>query len=186
MNSPFPRSPVSGLANWTDFERAEPKLPDGVSFFEMCERLARQIGKSAEQIAPLLRDSLAAETWMNSRYVVQIRRPVDKPSDQIGIIHLSIKRIDQQPVGPEHFRDFQRIKDELIGPDHEAVELYPMQSRLVDTANQYHLWCIDTPNTRWEFGFTEGMVTDLPDGPAKQQPFENQRDRSGKTIELKV
>src|SRR5579864_9111194 len=38
--------------------------------------------------------------------------------------------------------DFQRIKDQIAGPDVEAVELYPAQSRLVDAGPGYHLWCL--------------------------------------------
>jgi len=53
------------------------------------------------------------------------------------MLHLSIKRLDKHPV--RDWRHFQRIKNELIGEENEAVELYPAQSRLVDTTNQYHL-----------------------------------------------
>jgi hypothetical protein len=34
------------------------------------------------------------------------------------------------------WRDLQRIKNQLVGPECEAVELYPAESRKVDTANQ--------------------------------------------------
>jgi hypothetical protein len=53
--------------------------------------------------------------------------------------HLSICRTDKQAV--HDWRAFQRIKNELAGPEWEAVEIYPAESRLVDMANQYHLWC---------------------------------------------
>jgi hypothetical protein len=35
----------------------------------------------------------------------------------------------------------------------EAVELYPAASRLVDHANEYHLWALDSPEWRWPIGW---------------------------------
>ena len=34
----------------------------------------------------------------------------------------------------------QEIKNQLVSPDCEAVEIYPNEDRLIDTANQYHLF----------------------------------------------
>lgn len=43
---------------------------------------------------------------------------------------------------PRHdWRDFQRIKNDLVGSDWEAVELYPDEQRLLDPSNYYMLWC---------------------------------------------
>lgn len=43
---------------------------------------------------------------------------------------------------PRHdWRDFQRIKNDLVGTDWEAVELYPDEGRLLDPSNYYMLWC---------------------------------------------
>lgn len=36
----------------------------------------------------------------------------------------------------------QRIKDELIGPERLAVEVFPPRSELVDQADAYHLWVL--------------------------------------------
>ena len=55
------------------------------------------------------------------------------------MIHLSIRNADRS--ARHDWRDFQRIKNQLAGPEWEAVEIYPAESRLVDAANQYHLWC---------------------------------------------
>jgi hypothetical protein len=72
--------------------------------------------------------------------------------------HLSIKRLDQRIV--HDWRDLQRIKNEIVGPEYEAVELFPAESRKVDTANQYHLWVINQKGMRFPFGFQEPMVVD--------------------------
>ncbi len=72
--------------------------------------------------------------YLNSIYQVNVRR-VDAPGWPCGVIHLSIKTRDKRPL--HDWRDLQRIKNEIVGPEHEAVELYPAESRLVDTSNQY-------------------------------------------------
>lgn len=60
----------------------------------------------------------------------------------LPFIHINIHRHDGKPcTEPQHF---QAIKDELVGAEYEAVELFPAESRLVDTSNEYHLWvCAD-------------------------------------------
>jgi hypothetical protein len=40
------------------------------------------------------------------------------------------------------WRHFQLIKDQLAGPEIEAFELYPARARLMDTANQYYVYCL--------------------------------------------
>lgn len=34
----------------------------------------------------------------------------------------------------------QKIKTQLVGPERVAVEVFPAESELVDSANMYHLW----------------------------------------------
>jgi hypothetical protein len=102
-------------------------------------------------IADLIRvaeDERSKEIWKNDIYQVSIRR--NKIQDWPDIIHLSIKRIDKETI--HDWRELQEIKNLLVGPEAEAVELYPAESRLVDSANQYHLWCIEAPN-KFPFGF---------------------------------
>jgi len=61
------------------------------------------------------------------------------------LTHLSIKRLDKQPV--RDWRHMQQIKSEIMGPEREGFELYPAESRVVDGANQFHLWVTDEGNT---------------------------------------
>ena len=70
---------------------------------------------------------------------------------------LSIKRVDKEPI--HDWRDLQEIKSTILGPDVEAIELYPMESRKVDTANQFHLWCFPA-GTKVPIGWTTGLVLD--------------------------
>ena len=103
--------------------------------------------------------------YRNSRYQVVVRCPGSPP--EAPLIWLSIKRIDNRPC--RDWRDFQRIKNELLGPEVEAVELYPAESRRVDAANQYHLWAF--PGQILPFGFGERLVAEGTPG-VTQRPFE--------------
>ncbi len=56
------------------------------------------------------------------------------------------------------WRHFQKIKNELLGPEEEAVELYPAESRLVDLSNEYSLWSIK--GWKWPIGYAERWVSE--------------------------
>ena len=105
--------------------------------------------------------ALDGDCYKNGTYTV-FRRVINE-----NAVHLSIRRNDREPC--KDWRDFQRIKNELCGAEWEAVELYPAESRLVDSSNQYHLWCSAMP---FNFGWEERCVTDamLIQG-AKQRPL---------------
>jgi hypothetical protein len=103
--------------------------------------------------------------YQNNVYTVLIEE-VDEP---VGMMHLSIRRNDRHWT--RDWRHFQRIKNELVGEEREAVELYPAESRLVDAANQYHLWVAPEGNG-FSFGYQEREV----EGPVfgvggRQRPF---------------
>jgi hypothetical protein len=111
---------------------------------------------------------LDGEAFINDTYTV-FRRRLSQ-----GVVHLSIRRNDREAC--HDWRDFQRIKNELTGPEWEAVELYPAESRLVDSANQYHLWAVDQ---KLDLGFSSRLVTDgaTIDG-AKQRPLPDDWDQT--------
>jgi len=111
------------------------------------------------------------EVYMNDIYQVGVVRDTKSLW-----VHLSIKRIDKEII--HDWRDLQEIKNQILGRECEAIELYPAESRLVDSANQYHLWGSSNPEIRFPVGFNEGRV--LHDGDtgksgAKQRPFANER-----------
>lgn len=129
--------------------------------------LAQKTGMTVEETQNALANATEGDWFRNNIYQV-VRRIDEFPSGRT--FHLSIKRLDQKPV--RSWRDFQRIKNELIGPEYEAVEIYPADERLVDTANQYHLWGFAIPEYRLPFGFNERLVSDdFPDTGAVQQKF---------------
>jgi hypothetical protein len=111
---------------------------------------------------------LDAEIYMNNRYQVFVHKAF-APEGWPPMIHLSIKRLDKAHI--HDWRDLQRIKNELVGKEHEAVELFPAESRLVDAANQYHLYVLATPQARFPFGFSERWVSNTSEFNSVQRPF---------------
>jgi len=114
----------------------------------------------------------ASEVWKNDRYQAHVIRwpPLTLNGRNTPIVQLSIRRLDRGAA--RDWRDFQRIKNQLVGPECEAIELYPAESRLVDTANQFHLWCILDPLFRFPFGYTDRSVHAESGAGAVQRPRE--------------
>lgn len=53
------------------------------------------------------------------------------------IIHLWIRRHDGKPLG---WTQLQRIKNEILGDEKLAIQVFPKESNKVDQANMYHLF----------------------------------------------
>jgi hypothetical protein len=105
--------------------------------------------------------------WTNDRYTAITRELAG------GWTWLSIRRNDR--AAGRDWRHFQRIKNDICGPEREALELYPAESRLVDTSNQYHLWVLPA-GERLPFGYQEREVMDADDPElarigARQRPL---------------
>jgi hypothetical protein len=108
------------------------------------------------------------EVYVNDKYQVNVR----KASEDGGWVWLSIKRLDKQVI--HDWRDLQQIKNMICGSDREALELYPAESRLVDSSNQYHLFVLPE-GERFPFGYGGRLVVDGQEGgwqKAGQRPFE--------------
>lgn len=85
------------------------------------------------------------QVWANDVYSVFVRLiPTDyrgKPMrDADSALHISFHRHDRAAV--RDWRHFQAIKNEVAGPERTAVELFPPESQLADSANEYHLWVL--------------------------------------------
>lgn len=153
--------------SWTPFGRAT-RLPIADS---VMQKAAAVTGLPIEHVRAVYAEGAEFELWKNSRYQVAIDRSPRQSEGFPKLIHLSIKRLDRAPI--HDWRDLQRIKNELVGPEHEAIELYPAESRVTDSANQFHLWCFADPNVRLPFGWTTRFVLGSSvDGKSKQRPFE--------------
>jgi len=112
------------------------------------------LGERLAYIERKVLQSLSWDFYRNDTYTVIMER-----ADPF--IHLCIRRHDGQEC--KNWKDHQRIKSELIGPECEAVELFPAESRLIDTTNEYHLWVNPNPGYRFPFGFSwNRFVTEKP------------------------
>lgn len=63
---------------------------------------------------------------VNSRYQVTVYLRAAEPFG--NIVHLSIKTHDRS--ARHDWRDLQRIKNEIVGPEYDAVEVYPAESKM--------------------------------------------------------
>lgn len=120
---------------------------------------ATAFGGNRELARKALEEEVAHTTyWINDLYQVAVHG-----SDAVA--HLNIRRRDGKPIFRD-WRHFQQIKNELVGPEYEGVELYPAESRKVDTSNKYHIYVVKDSTFRFPFGFetrdvAEG-VSNLP------------------------
>ena len=124
----------------------------------------------ADQCHSNYRKSLeGAEIWENSVYVV-VKRVIsskDDGEDSVDGWWLSIRTHDREVR--HDWREFQRIKNEICGAECEAVELYPAESRLVDTSNQFHLFVFE--GYKFPFGYLDRLVTETEIGDSRQRKW---------------
>ena len=126
-----------------------------------------------EQTRRAVEDGIV-EVWQNDQYEITKYR-LERMEGWPAMVYLSIKRRDRATI--RDWRHLQQIKNAVTDPECEAVELFPAESRLVDTANQYHLWVIEEPGVRWPFGFTQRDVLnpeDVADIGARQRDFKGE------------
>jgi len=149
-------------------KRSQLDLPPFEKFYEICRAQFPQI--TPEQARRQYDQVASEEIWVNDRYQVNVDKNPTHRFPDMKMWHLSIKRHDKEPI--HDWRDLQSIKNQICGPEVEAIELYPAESRVVDTSNQYHLWACMTPGMLLPVGFHGSrMVIDAPNMPnTKQRP----------------
>lgn len=132
--------------------------------------MATFAGVSAEALQQdMPRPGCTRQRFHNNKYTVVIETL--SPQGMTGELHLSITRNDRSAA--HDWREFQRIKNELCGPEREACELYPAQSRVYDTANTFHLWVM-AEGDRVPVGYNFQTVLDSDVAATlniKQRPF---------------
>ena len=113
-----------------------------------------------------LDDLISDETWGNDRYPVSVHL---LDGDRDGFVELAVHNHNRTPHVP--WRHLQQIKNEVLGPDREAVQLFPAEDRLVATANEYWLYVYPVGkapmrNRRTKVGMDYGrnVAYDMPDG----------------------
>jgi len=95
----------------------------------------RHYGISEDAARDMLRrEHERARYFINDLYQIMVEE------EENGITHLNIRRLDGGMF--KDWRHFQQIKNEICGPEREGIELYPAESRLVDTSNKWHIWVL--------------------------------------------
>lgn len=141
---------------WKPLQRAE--FTSVENNRAVVEAVMAEYGVSREEaIAKIRSYDAGSEVWINDLYQVQLKRFMCEPL-KMPMVHLNIRRRDGA-VMLHDWRQMQLIKNQLVGEECEAVELYPAESRLMDEANKYHLWCLAVPGTHFPFGFELGRRT---------------------------
>ncbi len=165
-----PLKPKKRRVPWTAFEELDRKYWEKLYTERYGAGVVSAVGSDGVSIVP-------DRVFENSRYTV-FWCEVPAAKGWPPMITLSIKHRERHPM--RDWRDLQRIKNEIVGSDHEAVELFPNEDRLMDTANQAHLWILKTPGMKFPFGFTKRMVADgdgeLTKLGTRQEPMENPPD----------
>jgi hypothetical protein len=99
---------------------------------EVVQETMQHYGISEEEArAMLARDSDRCSYWVNQLYQVEM----SQSGPYEGVTHLCIRRRDGA-AALRDWRHFQQIKNELCGEEREGFELYPAESRKVDTSNK--------------------------------------------------
>ena len=118
---------------------------------------AMATGVTREAIEKVLDEMAGDEIFLSACGTYQVTRRYNTPNGfGISMVCLSCKRVDREPL--QDWRVLQEIKNALVGEECEAIELFPAESRLVDTANQRWLWCFVDPTVRVPLGFAERAV----------------------------
>jgi len=112
------------------------------------------------------------EHWESDIFQVTVRRWTKDPvfGTDGGMIQIGINALDG--TARHDWREFQWIKNQIAGPECEAFELYPAESRLMDPSNYYSLWCFPGLK-RIKVGMNEGRrVLNADEAIAPQRAFQ--------------
>ncbi len=143
---------IKARYKWKPLQRAVAKP---ISEQLIADQLKLDPSLTRERLLVILEEEeRTTQLWRNDIYQVMTRELGD------GIVHINIRRRDGGPILRD-WRHFQQIKNELLGEECEAIELYPAESRLVDTSNKYHLIGSRDPTFRFPFGDIFGNKRDV-------------------------
>jgi hypothetical protein len=101
----------------------------------------------------------AAQEVLLTNDIYRVTVSKEHKTDRAGwpdMVHIAVIRHDQKPI--HDWSDLQKIKNLIAGPEFEAVEIYPAESRLVDMGNQYHLWLFAEEGFKIPMGYQKRMV----------------------------
>lgn len=109
------QSAKKSVSLWTDFEQVYPMKAGGVP-------VPLEDGETY---------------WRNSFYLV-FRKELEPEKGIEGAVRLSIKHNQGKAI--REWKHLQRIKNEIVGAEREAVEIFPPESMVSDMSNEHHLF----------------------------------------------
>jgi hypothetical protein len=126
---------------------------------EVVKETADHYGISIKEAEDMLdREAAKCAYFVNNLYQVEVSgMEVDWFGQPKKMIQLCIRRRDGGMIWD--WRHLQQIKNELTGTDTEGVQLFPAESRKVDTTNKWHIWVL-ADGTKFPFGWTHRDVQD--------------------------
>lgn len=126
---------------------------------EVTAETAKHYGINLDEANELLdREEAKCRYYINNLYQAQVSfSTVDWFGQSKDIAMLNVRRRDGAMIWD--WRHLQRIKNELFGDEVEGVQLFPAESRLVDTSNKWSIWVL-LDGTKMPFGWTERDVLD--------------------------
>jgi hypothetical protein len=96
------------------------------------------LGMKPQELRRIYDQQKRDRAYLSEHYQVAINKDFRHGFPGTTVWWLSIKRRDKEPI--MDWRDLQAIKTQLCGAEAEAIQLFPAESRVVDTSNQYHLF----------------------------------------------
>jgi hypothetical protein len=160
---------------WKPLQRAgvDPRDYTHPKYAYLTEMQMQADGSTFEEAAAKLKAyDDACLYFRNDLYQVQVRKFFNH-GFEVEMVHLNIRRVDGAPIFD--WRHRQRIKNELVGEECEAFELYPAESRLSDTSNKYHLWAFVDPFVRLPVRINSNDQRDVVEHEVKGPPGQRQR-----------
>ena len=135
----------------TEFFPVEVRMKTDAEISELSDLYGQPEG----EVRGFLEETIRKSTiYQNNLYMV-FKRVISKEDSSFfcDVTWLSIKRNDKHQI--TNWRALQQIKNMIMGEEVEAVQMFPKESRKVDSANQYHLWCLAEGEV-FPFGWFQG------------------------------
>ena len=139
-------------------------------FSEWIKGLLKESGIEGDPLSIIEREyahHTRLQKYANDKYVVSVDKKCDHihPNwpEELPCWYISFSMRDGGHL--LDWREIQEIKNQVLGPEYECVMLWPKESRVLDTANQFHMYAIGRPGIEFPVGYqTERAVRDDMNG----------------------
>ena len=92
-----------------------------------------------------------------------------------GWIWLSIKYTAKKAT--PSWRELQTIKNNIVGENRQAIEIYPSEDSIVDTLNHYHLWVMPK-GQKFQLGYKNCLNGKEDEGLTRQRIWSKGEEKS--------